>query len=549
MIGELLISKGLLDEEKLKKALILQRKEPHYLGYLLAKNGFVSVKQLQKFFLLNPTEEESRLLELGLPKEITKRISSKIAWFYHAAPLAELDTCLVIGFTYLPDISLLNSLSQLAGKPIKPLLCSKSTLYKAITRYFPLEPDKGTFLPVDTDIGIFTITDEKEKIIPKSITNLHIQDSTSEWLRSLLADAIRNKSKKILLFKKEQQAVVEYDKKNRPFLPLPISVYNRLQRLLTALASLLDPLQHPQRGFLHIKINNKLLFLIIDSIPDIQGINFKLEFFDEKILKFEYQNIKKQFPDSITIIKDFLTKKHGLLALVCPSGLDRCCTFYPIIDHIKDNHKSVLLEDIITYPLKNIEQIEVSPHDLIQFSQILDNAAKKSYEALILAPVIQKKLMELTFLLATRKKIITLSYAFDSAKFIEWLIKMGFRSALKAGLLSGIIFYRYIAKVCPTCKVKFPMDNFLHTADLDTTEFYSNTGCSFCQDPLYFDKQLLIETIRFDSDILSIIAQYDSSDSIRNAFKEKNISLLSQKALELAGMGLIDAREVVSILR
>jgi len=549
LIGEDLIEAGLLSKEKLEEALALQEKVHHYTGYILIKNQLVNSKQFIKFINRHPTHEENALLVQGLSKDTIQKISPSIIWFYQACPLAEVEKKLILGFPYIPEDTLLNSLSQLFDRAIKPLICSKKTVYQAMIKHFPLEPDKGTILPIESDRGEFILIDEKEKIQPKSITSLHIQDSASEWLRSILADAIKNKSKKIMIFKKQQQSIIEYDKRERPFFPLPISVYNRMQRVLGALASVHAALRYHQRGFVNLKIKEKNIILVVESIPDMQGVTFKLEFFDEKLLLAEYKHIENNYPESIQLLQNFLKKEYGLFVIVSPSSSDRAFTLYPLLDKIKESHKCVLIEDVITYPLENMEQIEASPSDLVPLEQIINDRAKKTCDVIILAPATQKKIMELAFLLATHRKIIALMHAFDGAKTLEWFIKMGFRSAIKAEVLKGLLFFRNISKICPTCKMKFPIDNYISVDSKENKDFYINSGCSFCQNPLSSDKLLLVETIPIDSKTVTIITQKDTAESIRTALKDNNIKLLSETAFRLASNGLVDAREVLSLVK
>lgn len=550
MIGESLILKGLLDETKLNQALALQKENNHYLGYILVKNGFINIKLFQDFLKKNsPTSEELKLIEKGVSKETIKKITANIAWFYNIAPLAENEDNLIIGFHYLPNESLLNSLSQITSKEIKPIICSKKIVYNSITRYYPLEPDKGTYLPINSDTGTFVIVNDDEKIIPKNITNLKLQDTASEWLRSLLADAIINKAKRIMILKKENQAIVKYDKQNRPILPISNSVYIRMQRLLFALGSLLSALKNPQRGFVNVKINTKSFYLIINSIPDVQGVSFKLEFFDEKILKSEFNHIEKIFPEVIKLISSFTQKNNGLLALVSSSGIEHSYGFYPIIDYLKDKYKCTLIEDILTYPLNNINQVSLSSIELSQLEQILNNTINEQYDIIAIAPVIHKKFMETVFLLSTKQKIITLSHAFDTAKFLEWLIKMGFLSAIKAGLLHGVIFYRYINKVCQICKIKFSMDNYIQIEQYSSREFFTNNGCSFCKDLLWSEKELLTEILPINEEIITLLKNNQSAELIRMTLNNIGIELIYKKALKLASEGILDAKEVLSLIQ
>lgn len=552
MIGESLILKGLLDETKLNQALDLQKEEGknHYLGYILVKYSFINIKLFQDFLKNNsPTAEELKLLEKGVSKETIKKISAKIAWFYNIAPLAENEDNLIVGFTYLPDESLLNSLSQITSKKIKPIICSKKIVYNSITRYYPLEADKGTYLPINSDMGTFVIINDNEKITPRNIANLKLQDTASDWLRSLLADAIKNKAKRIMILKKENQAIIEYDKQDRPILPVSNSIYIRLQRLLFALGSLLSASKNPQRGFVTLKINDKSFYLIINSIPDVQGVSFKLEFFSEKILKSEFSNIEENFPEVIKLISSFIKKKNCLLALVSSSGIEHSYVFYPIIDYLKDKYKCNLIEDILTYPLNNIKQVSSSSIELSQLEQILNDAINEQYDIIAIAPIIHRKFMEAAFLLSAKQKIITLSHAFDTAKYLEWLIKMGFLSAIKAGLLHGIIFYRYINKVCQTCKIKFPMDNYIQIEQYTSREFFTNNGCSFCKDLLWSEKELLMEVIPINEEIIKLLQNNQSAELIRMALNNIGIDLIYKKAFKLASEGILDAKEVLSLLQ
>jgi len=549
LIGELLILEGLIDKEKIYKAILIQKKKPDYLGYILIKNNFIPIKQFQKFLNSHEIEEEDRLLKLNISKEIIQKLSSKIAWSYFACPLAEINDTVITAFPYLPDDNLINSLSQLISKKIKVIIFSKKNLYRALVKYFPIEPDRGTILPIETDYGKFIVISETNNIKPKSIAHLQLQDSASEWLRSLLANAIKGHSKKIMIFKQKEQSIVEYDKKDRPLFPLPKSVYNRMQRLLTALASIYTAYKSPQRGFIELIIKNKTLYLIVDSTPDVQGLNFKLEIFNENILNTQYANIEKNYPETIELLENFFSQQQGLLIIASPPSLDRAYSIYPIIYHAKKEKSLLVIEDTISYPLKNVDQLEISSYNPEMLDALFNKILLNKYDATVIASAMQRKIMDFSFLASTHNKIIALMHSFDTSKAIEWLLKMGFKSPIKAGVLKGIIFFRLLTKVCPTCKIKFPIINYISYAPLESEEFYTNSGCSFCLDPLSYEKFILVETVPINDKIISSIINKDTADSIKLTLKEFKIKLLGEKALELASKGLVDAQEVLSLIK
>lgn len=549
LIGELLIREGLIDKDKIEKALIIQKKQPNYLGYILVKNNFLPLKQFQKFLNTFDIEEELKLLQLNISKDTIQKLSPKIAWFYFACPLAEKDDEVIMAFPYLPEDNLLNSISQLISKRIKPIIFSRKNLYKALSKYYPLEPDKGTILPIESEYGKFIVIDEKENIKPKSIAHLQLQDSASEWLRSLLANAIKGHSKKIRIFKQKEQCIVEYDKKDRPLFPLPISVYNRIQRLLTALAATYTAFKLPQRGFIKLIIKDKLLYLIVDSNPDVQGFNFRLEIFNENILNLHYSSIEKNYPEATGLLEEFFSKPQGLLIIATPPGLDRIYSIYPIIHHLKKDRDYVFIEDTISYPIKDVDQIELATYDLEMLDSLFNKILVSKYDVIVIASAMQKRIMDFAFLASTHRKTIALMHSFDGAKAIEWLIKMGFKSPIKAGVLKGIIFFRLLNKVCPTCRIKFSLSDYIGYSSSEEEEFYTNSGCSFCQDPLTSEKFILVESIPIREDIISILLTKDNAESIKIALKDLNIKLLGEKALELASKGIVDAQEVLSLLK
>ncbi|MGH9858250.1 MAG: ATPase, T2SS/T4P/T4SS family, partial [Acidobacteriota bacterium] len=452
------------------------------LGYWLVRLGYIPVETLSRFFSENRNAGffEDHLIARRKASEVVPR---SLAHYYKIVPLKVEEKVLTVALAEVNHAHLVELLAEITGYSIDALILPQEEARALIQSSYQLGPDRGIQFSSLEDHS-FVITDTKAGIKALTAGQWKSAISSGERLRSLIAEAIKEKFRQILIHPNAEQSVVYFKKdalKQSEF-SLTSAEHEDLAFLIFTLARM-NPLQQkmPQHGRFTVMINDRKIVMIVNAAPSIYGLRFLLEMFDEKILKHSYEEVLKPFPNVRNQIEQFLVKgTKGILAITGPEGSGRTHFLYRLLSKAKETFDNIhTLENSIRYPLNGIHQNEVLEE---QMDRVLEEYLFQSPDLLAVSAVKSVRGAEVAFLLAARMPVIMLLSSYDSFKAIEWLCVHNLKSPIKAGLLHTVISPRKIPGICPHCSI--PVDGhaeFQEGKIPAERQWKMNQGCEHCR--------------------------------------------------------------------
>lgn len=135
LIGQLLLEKGLVDENQLKSALAHRARWGGRLGRAMVALGF-----LDEARILRAVGEQLDIpfVEIGsrmVPPEVLKLLPEKVMRTCHAFPLEAGHGALLVALSDAGNLAYLDDISFAAGMPVKPALATEDDVGRAIARH------------------------------------------------------------------------------------------------------------------------------------------------------------------------------------------------------------------------------------------------------------------------------------------------------------------------------------------------------------------------------------------------------------------------------
>ncbi len=136
MLGEILLRRGLLNQDQLTKALDLQKKESGYLGEILTKQGFVEERDIVvalvvqcnlPYIAVDKYEIDRAILQL-VPEDVIKRNL--------AIPLDRVGDILSVVMADPFNLGVQKELQRVSNCQIATFIATKYEIEKAIDRWF-----------------------------------------------------------------------------------------------------------------------------------------------------------------------------------------------------------------------------------------------------------------------------------------------------------------------------------------------------------------------------------------------------------------------------
>lgn len=519
LLGSLLIEKGLIAEAQLERALTEQKQQnTGRLGYWLVRLGLVPAVTLATF--LNEYRYIAPFLE---PPAIRRKASQKIprfvAYYYKIAPLKKEQNVLTVALAEVQPVHFVEMLSEITGCRIDALMLPEKEIRSLIESTYGTIADPGVEL-LTFDDHTFSISDSRKNIKPLAPAQLKQDAEIGDRLRSLIAEAIKEKSREILIKPEPDQTQIFFKKEafRKSEFHLTSRQHEDVTFLLFQLAKMNLLRQNAaQHGQFVVKINDRKISMLVNAVPTMYGIRFLLEMFDEKVLKHSFDELLKPFPETRKHIEEFLIEtKKGVLAITGPEGSGRTRFLYSLLTRAKEFYGNIhTLEAAIRYPVNGIHQNEVPE----QMERMLEDYLYQSPDLLAIAPARTVRAAEIAFLLASRIPVILLLSSYDAYIAVEWLCRHNLKSAVKAGLLHTVVSPRTIPRLCPHCSVPYnAATESVSGMNLPPgTQLKMNQGCEQCRNQETWHSETFFESFRINEEAIRWILQDHSSSYLRNA--------------------------------
>ena len=543
VMGELLLREGILTETQLTRALDEQKRAGGRLGYHLIRLGYVNVQRLSQFM-----RDSMGLIPYDLPQwikdpSVIDLIPGNLAQFYQVIPVEKDGPMLTVAIADLDNPSIIPALEELTGLTIDPVVCPRETVIRALEQFYGVAKDPGVVRNLAGD-HLFVLALHGKRIRPIHWSALKPDSSAAEWLRTVLAEAIRTGSRTIYVKPDEQALRIAFkgaDNIEDRFALAP-QKRQEMDALLIELARLRDHRSSPrQEGRVRLQVEARFLTLHVKQMSTLQGNRYTLTLYDEKVLARDWQRLMSQLaPAEREGIQDCLAGGNGLLLLTGAPGAGISEVYYTLLGPLARAFKpTVALEEYSLLAVEGAAQMEVSREREATWPELITMALKQEPALFALFPIKERRSMELALLAAAHTRVLGVLHQPDAASALRWLLRNQFRSPLRAGVLKGILTVASVAQVCPHCKlpIEVPGRDGLPLA------LFTRQGCEHCLRWESLPTTEVLEWLPMTEGARGLLADEPKPEDLRRVIVEAGGVPLSQRLLVLAQEGLLDAQD------
>jgi HD-like signal output (HDOD) protein len=136
-IGDLLIEAGIITAKQRNEALKIQSKQGGKIVEILMSLGHLTTGDFVDFLAKQPGVASIDLANYEIASDLIQLVPKDFALKHEVFPIDRMGKLLTLGMVCPLDTKTIESLEELTGLRVKPLLCSASDLRAAINRYYP----------------------------------------------------------------------------------------------------------------------------------------------------------------------------------------------------------------------------------------------------------------------------------------------------------------------------------------------------------------------------------------------------------------------------
>jgi len=549
-VGDLLLRKGLINQEQLDKATELTHSSGDIIGTCLVKLNAIDeptlVKTLSEQYGLSSIKLENEKIE----PEILSLISQDLATKHHLMPLSFNGTVLTIAMADPSDILALNDIKFVTGYDIQVVLAADSEIKSFIEKSY-----EGN---VSYDNIISDLAEDVEIVDTQDSVDINALERSTEdapvvkLVNAILTDAIKKGASDIHIEPYEKLFRVRFriDGVLYEIMKPPQKLKNAITSRIKIMADLdIAERRLPQDGRIKLKLGNRReMDFRVSVLPSLFGEKVVLRLLDKGNLQTDMLQLGF-FDEQLQRFKEAIARPYGMVLVTGPTGSGKTTTLYSALTELNKTTVNIsTAEDPVEFNLPGINQVQMHEDIGLNFAAALRSFLRQDPDIIMVGEIRDYETAEIGVKASlTGHLVLSTLHTNDAPSAINRLLNMGVEPFLVASSVNIIVAQRLARRICEGCKEIVPISpDILVGIGVSPTEakhieIYHGKGCSKCSGTGYKGRVALYECMTISDQIKEFILNGASTAEVkRQAIKEGMITL--------RGSGLTFLKEGVTTL-
>ncbi len=458
-LEEALINEGVLNEQQLAglKKTAEQQKKP--LISMLLSQGLLDDEKLTKILAGVSGVPYVNLINSRVDPKILALLPQDLAEHYMAVPIGEMQSKLVVAMLDADNIQAIDFLSNRIGRPLKVYAASETGIRKVIEQYGNSGLVSGISSMLDSSALAESASLAAGSRVATAAEKEHaaqkiVQDSPiSKALSAILEYAAKSRASDVHIESLEHEIRVRcrIDGVLKEIMKLPKSAEPALISRIKILSNLkIDEHRIPQDGQFTVNADGRNIDLRIAISPVIWGEQVIIRLLDKSDTSFNLEEMGYN-GRALRTLKKSLQMPYGMILTSGPTGSGKTTTMYAMIQAIKtDNINIVTLEDPVEYKIEGVNQIQVNPDVGLTFATGLRSILRQDPDVVMVGEIRDKETANLAVQAAlTGHLVFSTLHTNSAAGILPRLLDMGVEPFLIASTVHTVIGQRLARKVIP----------------------------------------------------------------------------------------------------
>ena len=551
-LGELMIQQGLISQDQLRIALIEQETNNIPLGRQLVRLGFVSENMVRDLVAHTIGQESIDLTTVVADVDAMSMVPEDFARRYHLLPVAYEDATktMIVAMADMFNVVALDQLRAMLGGQIqlKPVLAAEAQLEEYIDQFYGYELSvDGILREIETgEIDYQSLTAEGDEYTQPVV----------RLVGALLMDAVKRGASDIHFEPEYAFLRIRYriDGVLQQVRSLHKSYWPGVAVRLKVISGMdIAETRSPQDGRLNMNLCGRPIDFRVSSHPTIHGENLVLRVLDRErsIIPLERMGLRTT---TLEQLKMMMTRPEGILVVTGPTGSGKTTTLYSLLSHKNTESVNIMtLEDPVEYPVTQMRQTSVAEVNKVDFANGIRSIMRQDPDIILVGEVRDADTATMAFRAAmTGHQVFTTLHTNSALGAFPRLTDIGISPDIMAGNIIGVVAQRLVRVLCPHCKESVkPNDEqrkILGVKRNEAIQIFRHKGCKRCNQTGYRGRMAIMELLRIDSDMDSLIARRAHFDELRNMALEKGFTTLADDGVRRILEGYTSIEEAMRVI-
>lgn len=552
LLGELMLKKGLISQDQLRIALTEQAETGLSLGHQITKLGFVSAAAMRDIVAKSQGHDSIDLSNIAADQEALDLVPQTIARRHHLLPVAyQADTnTLTLAMVDMFNLPALDQLRATFTRPIKiqALLAAEAQLEECIDQFY------GYALSVD---GILHEIETGEI----DYTSMHAgRDAYTHpivrLVGALLMDAVKHNASDIHFEPELSFLRIRYriDGVLQQIRSLHKHYWGAIAVRLKVMSGLnIAETRAPQDGRLSMHLCGRPIDFRVSSHPTLHGENIVLRLLDREksIMPIEHLGLSDAH---LTELKNTMARPEGIVIFTGPTGSGKTTMLYSLLSLVNTEAVNIMtLEDPVEYPLSMMRQTSVAEVNKVDFANGIRSIMRQDPDIILVGEIRDEDTASMAFRAAmTGHQVFTTLHTNSALGVFSRLHDIGVLPDILAGNIIAVVAQRLLRVLCPHCKIPHqpsPAERLLlRMPDTDQRSVFKALGCHACHQHGYRGRMAIMELLRIDSELDTLIARHAHLDELEAMARRKGFLTLAEDGISRVLAGHTSLAELMRVV-
>ena len=318
--------------------------------------------------------------------------------------------------------------------------------------------------------------------------------------------------------------------------------------------SQIDIVEHrlPKDGHFEFPHKDFVYSIRVSTMPETYGesIVFRIHSLYEVVDKIDELGLEEE---QFVLLKAMIKSPSGMILVTGPTGSGKTNLIYSILNFLSSEEKNIItLEDPVEYQIKNIRQTSINDSTGLTFATAMRSVLRQDPDVLMIGEIRDNE-TALLAIQASLSGILLFStfHTFDLPALVTRLVEMNISRSIVAQSMRGVVSVRLVRRICDNCKEEIKAteeEKLLLPPDMVEGTFYHGRGCDKCKNLGYLGRIGIFEIIEIDDEIRASLLDAESTKSLVQILKNKNILNLRTAAFKKVKDGITTVDEALRVV-
>ena len=553
-LGDILVARGLITEDRIAEAIRLQKKFGKRMGQIIIDKGWVAEHDVL-VALAQQLNVPYVSLRAGLyDPEIVEQLDKETTSRLKVLPLFNVRGVLALATADPQDFPSFDEVEERLACRVRPILARREDILKTINEAYSTDAfSTEMIVEVDED---FEVVENAQPDDYSTIDEMAAGSPVINLVNSVIQRAVQDGASDIHIEPSRTKSRVRFriDGVLYEVMTPRVELHPALISRLKVMANLdIAERRLPQDGRIQVHTQGRAVDLRFSSLPGLYGEKVVLRVLDknQSILDVNKLGMTEENTLSFKKLRD---RSYGLILVTGPTGSGKTTSLYAALNHLNSIEKNIVtIEDPVEYQVDIINQNEVRDKIGLSFAKVLKHVLRQDPDIIMVGEIRERETAEIAVQAAlTGHLVLSTLHTNDSVGAVSRMIDMGVEPYMLSSALIGVIAQRLVRTICPACKT-----NYLAPPEIVKTygwdeknniRLSKGRGCPECYDSGYKGRMAIHEILETDEALQRLIVSNPSRDELNAYLQERNLKTLFDDGLARVLKGSTTIEEIARVI-